>query len=330
MKARMMVPLEAAPFGRVIFLCVLGALFAGVAGATEQSVTDQLKRMSHAMRSLSYEGTLVYLHDNRLETLRVIHRVDHGRLHEQIVSLNGPLRTVTREQNEVTCELANANPFSVKRHGVTLDLLRSKRFDPNALTAHYLIHPLGAARIAGRHTDVVGVIPRDELRYGYRFYVDQSTGLPLKSDLIGQAAEPIEQIMFTALTLLPAETSAETKPEDTAQEAGTPHPGATQEGEDPWRFTSLPAGFNLVMRDHWRDTAGRPVLHFVLSDGLASVSVYVENADPDGLQGSTRIGAIHAVGGRVADHQVTIVGEVPAATVKAVLAGMRYQGPAKP
>jgi sigma-E factor negative regulatory protein RseB len=330
MKARMTVPFEAAPFKRVIFLCILGALFTAVTGAAEQSVTDQLKRMSHAMRSLSYQGTLVYLHDNHLETLRVIHRVDHGRLHEQIVSLNGPLRTVTREQGQVTCELANANPFSVKRHGVTLDLLRSEGFDPKALTAHYLIHPLGAARIAGRHTHVVGVIPRDELRYGYRFYVDQGTGLPLKSDLIGQTAEPIEQIMFTALTVLPAGTSVETKPEDAVREVGGPHPGATQEGQDPWQFTLLPAGFNLVMRDHWRDSAGQPVQHFVLSDGLASVSVYVENADPDGLQGSTRIGAIHAAGGRVADHQVTIVGEVPAATVKAVLAGIRYRGPAKP
>jgi len=328
----MMVPFEAAPRGRVIFLWVLGALFAWVAAAGEQSATDQLKRISHAMRSLSYEGTLVYLHDNRLETLRVIHRVDHGRLHEQIVSQNGPLRTVTREQDQVTCELANANPFSVKRHGVTLDLLRSKGFDPKALTAHYLIHPLGAARIAGRHTDVVGVIPRDELRYGYRFYVDKGTGLPLKSDLIGQTAEPIEQIMFTALTLLPAGTAAETKPEVAPQEVAASHPEATQEGQgqDLWRFTNLPAGFNLVMRDHWRDGARRRVQHFVLSDGLASVSVYVENADPDGLQGSTRIGAIHAVGGRVADHQVTIVGEVPAATVKAVLAGIRYRGPAKP
>jgi sigma-E factor negative regulatory protein RseB len=326
----MRIPIDVAPISRLICLWLLSTLLVGVASASEQSVADQLKRMSHAMRSLSYEGTLVYLHDNQLETLHVIHRIDHGRLHEQIVSLNGPLRTVTREHDEVTCELANANPFSVRRHGVTLDLLRSKGFDPNALVPHYLLHPLGSARIAGRHTDVVGVIPRDDLRYGYRFYVDEGTGLPLKSDLIGQSAEPIEQVMFTAIKVLPQAPNPDANSEDVPQDNDRSHPGSVAEDDDPWRFTDVPAGFSLVMRDHWLDGSGRPIQHFVLSDGLASVSVYVENADPDGLQGSTRIGAIHAAGGRVAGHQVTIVGEVPAATVQAVLAGVRYRGGREP
>jgi sigma-E factor negative regulatory protein RseB len=64
--------------------------------------------------------------------------------------------------------------------------------------------------------------------------------------------------------------------------------------------------------------------HLVLSDGLASISVYIESNPREGLIGGTSIGAVHAVGNRVDGHQVTIVGEVPSDTVEAVLAGMRY------
>jgi sigma-E factor negative regulatory protein RseB len=90
----------------------------------------------------------------------------------------------------------------------------------------------------------------------------------------------------------------------------------------PWRFEGLPAGFELVMVDRSPDGAGQGVQHFVLSDGLASVSVYVEADAEDGLSGGSRIGAVHAAGGTIAGHQVTVVGEVPADTVQAVLAGM--------
>jgi sigma-E factor negative regulatory protein RseB len=330
-EARRLAARTALPLRRIIVLLAVGAFIAGSATASERSITDQLKRMSAAMRSLSYEGTLVYLHDDRLETLHIVHRIENGRVHERIVSLNGPVRTVTREQDEVTCELANSTPFSVRRHGGTLDLLRSNGFDPNALSSHYLVHPLGRARVAGKQTDVVGVIPRDDLRYGYRFYLDVDTGLPLKSDLMGQSPEPIEQVMFTALSLLPAGDAPASKITDAPDAEGPrakapPRAETVAAEEDPWRFVSLPAGFSLVMRDHWQDVSGRPVQHFVLSDGLASVSVYVENGDQDGLQGATRIGAIHAAGGRVAGHQVTIVGEVPPSTVEAVLAGIRYEG----
>jgi sigma-E factor negative regulatory protein RseB len=67
--------------------------------------------------------------------------------------------------------------------------------------------------------------------------------------------------------------------------------------------------------------------HYVLSDGLASVSIYIERGVEDGLQGGSRIGAVHAVGGRIAGHQVTVVGEVPAATVEQVLAGIERREP---
>jgi len=211
---------------------------------------------------------------------------------------------------------------SVPGRGLGKDVLCAGMPDLGALWDHYGSHPLGEAQVAGRYTQMGGVTPRDRLRYGYRFYPDRESGLSFKSDLMGQRTEPIEQVTFTALDLLPSRESAS---------AAGPVPQRRRSGPEPpspdllpWRFDALPPGFSLVMHNDWRAAGGQPVDHFVLSDGLASVSVYVEAGNPqEGLEGGTHIGAVHAIGKRVSGHQITVVGEVPPETVETVLAGIR-------
>ena len=301
----------------------LAVLWSAEATAAGRTPVQQLARMADALRSLSYEGTIVYLHDSKLETLRIVHHVEKGAVHEELISLNGPVRTLTRENGGVTCTLSGSRPISVHGHGVGKDMLHTWTLDPAALSDHYGVYPLGLARVAGRQTEVVGIIPRDRLRYGYRFYLDQDSGLPLKSDLMGRQEGPIEQVMFTSLNLLPSQTPA---PAAKGSQPGLLQSAAKSVSSDSlsWRFDSLPPGFVLVMRDNWLDGGGQPVEHFVLADGLASISVYVESDPKEGLEGGTRIGAVHAAGHRVSGHQVTVVGEVPSETVEAVLAGIRH------
>jgi sigma-E factor negative regulatory protein RseB len=56
----------------------------------------------------------------------------------------------------------------------------------------------------------------------------------------------------------------------------------------------------------------------VYSDGLATVSVYVElaSADDNTLTGLSSMGAMNTYGIVLGGHQVMVVGEVPALTVK--------------
>lgn len=308
--------------------CALGLLWLGsvptavLADEPNGSAAQQLQRMAAAVSALSFEGTLVYSHGDRLETLYVNHSINDGQVHERLVSLTGPVRAVTRGEDEVTCILPNSHPISVKRHSVAQGLLRSQPLDPDQLAVYYELFPLGAARVAGRRTDVIGVIPRDQLRYGYRFYLDRETGLPLKTDLVGSDGEPIEQIMFTTVKLTATASLAAG-----AAEAASPRP-VPDISDSPWRFDRLPSGFRLLMHQSADGDADAHAEHFVLSDGLAAISVYVEPVEPDGgigLEGETRIGAIHAAGRRLAGNQVTVVGEVPAATVASVLAGIRFR-----
>ena len=289
-----------------------------LADEVTQRASDLLQRMSEALRSLNYEGTLVYSHDNRLEALHLVHRFEEGQVQERLLSLSGSVKAVTRERDRVMCVLPDGHPISVKRPSGAGGLLNTDGIAPELLGDHYRIEMQGVARVAGRNTEVVGIIPRDDLRYGYRFYLDQETFLPLKSDLIDSNGSSLEQLMFTAITI---DTDAPAVPARADPAGLRGAPAARVEGR--WRFDERPPGFRLVSHGVMDHPSGAAVEHFLFTDRLSAYSVYIEDDTRDGLNGSTHIGAVHAAGRQVDGYQITAVGEVPSATVEAAVLGAR-------
>lgn len=321
------------------------ALFAGPllgASATpgDLSPSEWLARMSSALNELEYEGTLVYLHGHELSALRIAHRIDDGQARESLLALSGPVRAVVRDRQEVTCVLPNAHAILVPRNvSGARAALKQGPFDVERLQDFYLVHPLGRSRIAGRDTQVIGIIPRDDLRYGYRFYIDDETGLPLKTDLMDASATPIEQVMFTevefigdgeeSIPALAAARSVPKGPRHSPKAAGVvtalppvretgPDAGGAEFSLSPWRLASLPAGYRVVDGDELHGSRDAARRWFMVSDGLAVVSVYIEEDRGRGLDGQRQVGALNAAGRLVDGHQVTVVGEVPTQTVQAI------------
>ncbi|MBV5308945.1 MucB/RseB C-terminal domain-containing protein [Chromatium okenii] len=285
------------------------------APALTQQISVLLERMTNALHALNYEGVLVYLHDNRLETLNLLHRVTQGQVQERLVSLSGPVRTVARERDRILSAQPEGQPFAVDPPSSGGHILATEGIDPAALDAHYRIAILGTARIAGRDTEVIGIIPRDALRYGYRFYIDRATALPLKSDLIDQQEEPLEQLMFTTISISPADGA-------TLARSGQPMRNApATEASSRWRFGTTPAGFQLVLHREIRQPDGALTEHFLFTDRLCAYSIYIEDESQEGLNGVTNTGAVHAAGRTIDGYRVTALGEVPAATVAAAIAG---------
>ncbi len=298
--------------------------------ANPQDRSDQVKglleNMVRVLRTLNYTGTLVYLHEQHLESMRITHVVRDGQELERLMSLNGSAREVTRDQSSVTCVMPDAKAISIDQRAPGAGLIPSLG-NLDQLDGLYALHPLGDYRIVGRAASVIGVIPKDDFRYGYRFYLDRETGLPLKTDLMNERARPLEQIMFTSLTLNLEAMASDVAPgqqegfrrlmRDAPESGVAEHPGQ-------WSFVALPEGFRLHIHNHRTGDNGRMVEHLVLSDGLASVSVYIEKGGGEGLQGAAHVGAINAWGGRVEGHWVTAVGEVPSNTVRHIIAAMRY------
>ncbi len=71
------------------------------------------------------------------------------------------------------------------------------------------------------------------------------------------------------------------------------------------------------------------VLQVVYSDGLTGLSVFIEPVSDQRVrrEGVASLGATQVVVRKVADFWITVVGEVPAATVKQFAAAVEYRAP---
>ncbi len=305
------------------------------AHASDPEARAWLERMSRALSTQSYDGRFFHLRQSRSESMRIIHRVDsRGNITERLVSLDGSGREIVRNESEVVCYLPDKKLVLVEKRTDNNSLVSALPIYNDALESLYRIERSGGVvKTLGRKAQVIEVRPRDEFRYGYRLWLDQETAMPLKSQLCDNNGNVIEQILFAELNLrdripaneLKASVSGEGYRWLRQDESPTPLVTNAVVG---WSVARLPAGFRLTT---WRMQviAGSPapVRHLVYSDGLASVSVFIEprNSQAEPLHGLAKVGAAFAFSRDLDGHQVTAVGEVPAATVEAIAAGVRRQ-----
>jgi len=241
------------------------------------------------------------------------------------MALSGAAREVLRDRERVTCILPDRQSVVVAKSRPR-NFPHSKLFESDAgFAGFYTLSVHGGERIAGRHTKLVAVNPHDRFRYGYRLWMDLDTGLLLKSELIDEHGEIVEQLVYTNIDL-PAVISDKLLEPEISGAGYTWYrddevaPASTG-GEPGWYPDWLPDGFALS--NHTRDTilsSTDPVEHLVFSDGLASLSIFIERLDTASkpLAGLDSMGAVNAYGSMVDEFQITVVGEVPAATVERV------------
>lgn len=315
---------------RFLFCVILLSAFqsAALAQPAEDNAQDAwhwLSKMSQAVRTLNYEGTFVYRRGDSLVSMHLVHVKDvHGE-RERLVTLNGVRREMIRDHNGVKCFLPDENLVVVSNSRLSKALPAKLVENPRAVNTHYDISIAGDGRAMGRSVKVIAIKSKDQYRYGYRVAIDKDTALLLQSDVINENGRIMEQIMFTSLKMLD-ETPPAFKREgqaaaDTVLESLRLVP---VKDNSRWGIGRLPDGFRLVdHRSDNRESMRDPrVHHLVITDGLASVSVFIEKQSAPQISspivGLSRIGAINAYRTIIEDHQVTVVGEVPVNTVQLI------------
>lgn len=286
-----------------------------------------LEKMVRAAQTLNYIGTFVYRDGNWMETMRIVHRADESGERERLVSLSGSVREVVRDENRVTCILPDTRSVVVGKSKSRSLLPRQIFSAEDGFSRYYELSARPGARVAGRHTRRLVIDAKDEYRYGYHLWVDEQTGLLLRSELYGDdAEEPLEQLVYTSIELPDHIPDRLLEPSISGQGFTwytNEDPGGAEEalGEARWQVGWLPEGF--VLRERNRDpvpTSRMPVEHLWYSDGIASLSIFIEPLEQGAapLRGPSNMGAVNAYGRVLDGYQVTVVGEVPARTVKKV------------
>ncbi|MEJ2308742.1 MAG: MucB/RseB C-terminal domain-containing protein [Gammaproteobacteria bacterium] len=298
----------------IVLLFALQCLAPAAFAESEQPL-EMLQRMQQTVRHLSYEGDFVYQYGDVINAMHIDHQWAEGNEREYLRTLTGVVREVVRD-NFTLAHFDDEKPASVsqrrRRNAPTL-----VTFDPQRLSAVYDFRFLGSDRVAGRETTVVLVQPRDEMRYGHRLYLDKETALPLRRVVLNRQGKPISQLMFTSINI--------TGNGSEEGEAPAQQPPESVDYRGRWSFDGLPEGFVMEIYDKTEEEGVIKSEQFVFSDGIARLSLYIEDRDVANAPKQSVVGPVGILGAEVDGHRITVVGEAPVQTLKHFLKSTRLE-----
>ncbi len=257
-----------------------------------------LGRINGAVSNHNYKGVLVFVQGDNINTLAIEHRMDNGVENLRMRTLSGMPRELVKKGGKIQRGSSedSAQSFPASASGQ----ITFSHFASAEGNKWYKIRLAEKARVAGRSTQVVEIKAEDAWRYSYRLWLDTETGLPLKVITLDERGFAVEQFMFTQIEI-------------------TPVPG---KGKAPKRRLPPPLkspfkevkGFQVIASE---SRAGST--QYLFSDGLSSISLYVE---PSKLKEKAQMHRDGVNGLMLGDGNIRYVamGKVPVATLEKILA----------
>lgn len=311
-------------FVRTLFLLSLSTPVA--AYATGQTANEILTNLAIAAGVTDYKGTFLYSSGKNTETMQIYHSAMDGEIVEKLIALNGDSSELIRTDQGVWCyfhrDKVGYFKFGDSRIFRTPGLHADSLHD---LDAYYKASTIGEERIAGRLSKRIALQANDQYRYGFELWVDRESGLLLRSDLFDENLKMLDRYMFVDISIDEMITENDLKPKfsgsDYVWNFDKMVKMKTLDGDSHWNVGWVPDGF--TKKKHVLSQEGtNPKEHFVYSDNLAKISIFVQpllDASPEiKFEGSSQMGAINAWGKVLNNNQVTVIGSVPADTVRLI------------
>ena len=309
----------------------------------ERSLTQWLIRMHEASKHHAYAGTFVVSSaTGGMFSSRIWHVCEGEQQIERVESLTGAPRSTFRLDDQVVTFLPQSGQVLQERRESLRIFPGMLKGRDASISEYYAARFLGNDRVAGVDTEVVLLEPRDRMRFGYRVWSERDTGLVVKLQTLDLAGHTLEQSAFSELQL-------ENVPVSRGQLIEMMHnthgyhveridPVATTAAAEGWVLKPAVAGFKLMScllrpfavlpKPPGATTPGKGpatrTVQWIFSDGLATVSMFVEPLDRQGRneEVSLVVGATHLLSRRVQDWWLTVVGEVPLPTLQALARGI--------
>lgn len=339
--------MEARVLRWVPLLALVSCLLPPVAAAAEPGMLTAaeakawLNRIRNAASTGNYQGTLVFSVGGSISSSRVGHYSVGDQTYELLEALDGRQQRILRHNDTVHTLWPQARLAVIeKRETRGAWSTTPQEVDPQALD-HYEFRHEGDVRIAGRNAAVFLLEPRDVLRYAQRLWADRSTGLMLRADIMGQAAEGwpvLESTAFSEINIgVRPQPDAVLQPLRNPRQLDgyrvmRPQQQRTELEAEGWTLARPVPGFTLsgcVRRGMETSGEGAQVVQAVFTDGLTHVSLFIEPFKPQRHRGELQAqqGATSTLMLRRGEHWITVVGDVPAATLKLFAAAVERRKP---
>ena len=301
-----------------------------------REVRAWLTRIHEAASHSNFQGTFVVSSGGVVSSARIAHYCDGPNQLERSETLDGQARLVYRHNDVVHTVWPASKVVRVEQRSLTASFPALLQASDDHIADFYDVRPLGVERVAGREANVLVVKPKDGLRYGYRLWADQGSGLLLRADVIGEHNEVLETSAFSDVVIgVKAQPDSVLAPmkrldgQHVVRSVLTP----TRLESEGWALRQPVAGFRQVScvkrpmqgaTPTARDNADPQVVQAIYADGLTYVSVFVEPYSP---QRHTRsvlasAGPMHTLMQQQGDWWITVVGEVPPATLRLFANGL--------
>jgi len=314
---------------------LLAATIAPVALAQQPASLDAsqwLQKVYSASKKLSFSGTFIYQHGPFMETSRISRAVAGPNSQERLEVLEGTPREIVRDNDDVTCYLPGSMTVKVEKAVIARPFPGVAPENMKDIAEHYTVRKGDIWRVAGLECQTILLEPKDAYRYGQRLCADTATGMLLKAQTLDEKNEVIEQFAFTQIRIgNVGRADLRSRFAGKGQDWRVEHADMTSANfaELGWTLTAVPAGFRKITEVKRRVGGSPDVGQIVLSDGMSSISVFIEPAANRTVRqlGAARQGATSIYTRKVDDYLVTVVGETPAESARVIAEGVAYRKP---
>ena len=305
------------------------------AAVESRSINDWLLRMHEASKNRAYIGTFVVSSGGGMSSAKIWHVCEGNQQMERVETLTGAPRSIFRHNDQVVTFMPDHKVVrSEKREslGMFPELLQSA---DNRIGDFYKVRQEGVERVAGVEADVVVLVPKDNMRFGYRVWTERKKGLVVKLQTLDIDGKVLEQAAFSELQL-----DAPVKMDKLIQMMGKvegyrvekPVLLKTTASAEGWVLKAPVAGFKPVscykrpagVAGSSQAAPGEEPLQWMFSDGLATVSIFVEPYDRQrhDKASSLSMGATQTMTKQLDTYWLTVMGEVPMATLRLFASGL--------
>ena len=303
------------------FFAVCGMLLAvPVVQAETGDPHEWLDRMTSAVETTNYEGTVIRITGGEAEALKVLHTVDDGVIREKLIAQEGDGLEIIRNGNEVYWILPERQSVLVEAWNDQSTLFSTLPSSDIQFGNEYDVIVVREDRVAGHKTVLIAIRPHDEYRFGHRIWLDKGTGFPLQTQLIDAEGQVLVQVKFAEITLDKKILASDLTPSYNIENFKWYNPSrreVTQVVDSPWGVDDLPVGFRMIStHEEMLPGSENAVAHLLFSDGLANVSVFIAVHDGNNFAETSNVGASNSYSILMDNYRVTAVGEVPPATVE--------------
>jgi len=318
---------------RLLFglFCVIGVFSGGRAFASDEAQLWALISQTHEKaRMLNYSGYLSTKSGDHSQNSRLEHFATSEGEFELIEKLDGQPSKWIRHNDQIQCVIPDRKLILSEKRQINSSFPRvfTNADGSASLAQYYSIEELAARRVAGRQARVLRLAPKDNMRYEYRLFVDKEYSLLLRSESYSRSGELLERVGFSEIVF-----SSDPAKKPSLIEAGPGWKEATtkilpiDDKKLPYALPQSVQGFSKMNAFCRMKDNSQEVHQAVFSDGLATLSVFIQKAQPGQTLPSVPMshGAVMSKSEIQGSHLVTVLGEVPVVTLDTFLKAVKWK-----